>query len=163
MTIPTIPIRDIMRRTIVNLKFIEQCAKPDGPYEVTQLVNSFLGALAHPWEEMQSELMALPLTEAARRGWPIIAKESPTDREPQSLGDLTRVMRNGFTHGNIHFLGDAKGEIQALHIWNTDPRSGERTWAAIISVEAARTFLLCFAALIDELHERQANRRARTA
>ena len=32
-----------------NLDFIEQHKSDDGPYEVTQLINSFLGALAHPF------------------------------------------------------------------------------------------------------------------
>jgi hypothetical protein len=48
---PEQPVRDIMQWTMMNLEFIE--AQPrdprTGPFEVTQLVNSFLGALAHPW------------------------------------------------------------------------------------------------------------------
>jgi hypothetical protein len=38
-----------------NLKFIEEHKRRDGPYEVTQLLNSFLGALAFPWEEYRHE------------------------------------------------------------------------------------------------------------
>ena len=45
---PTEPIRDVVRRTMANLQFIEGHASARGSYEVTQLVNSFLGALAHP-------------------------------------------------------------------------------------------------------------------
>ena len=44
MGMPHDPVRDIMRRTMHNLKFVEARAGADGPYEVTQLVNSFLGA-----------------------------------------------------------------------------------------------------------------------
>ena len=48
MGMPIEPIRDIMRGTIANLEFVETHARPNGPYEVTQLINSFLGTLAHP-------------------------------------------------------------------------------------------------------------------
>ena len=43
---------DVMIRTIWNIDFVyeyrkqEGCGRSDGPFEVTQLVNSFLGALA---------------------------------------------------------------------------------------------------------------------
>ncbi|MCI0632058.1 MAG: hypothetical protein L0Y44_15540 [Phycisphaerales bacterium] len=37
---PEDPVRDIMRRTMFNLRLIEQQATTNGPYEVTQLVNS---------------------------------------------------------------------------------------------------------------------------
>ena len=47
---PHEPTRDMMRRTMKNLEFIESHAKIYGLFEVTQLVNSFLSALAHPWE-----------------------------------------------------------------------------------------------------------------
>ena len=72
---PFEPVLDIMRRTMENLEFVERHANKDGPYEVTQLINSFLGALAHPWEEFQAELLQMPLADAAAKGWPI-----PDDR-----------------------------------------------------------------------------------
>jgi hypothetical protein len=72
MGMPTQPVLDVMRRTMANLKFIENHSGPNGPYEVTQLINSFLGGLAHPWEAMCEDLNALPLSEVAERGWPKI-------------------------------------------------------------------------------------------
>ena len=42
------PLLDIMRRSMANLAFVEAHAGPSGPYEVTQLINTFLGALTHP-------------------------------------------------------------------------------------------------------------------
>jgi hypothetical protein len=47
---PYEPVLDIMRRTMANLEFVEEHKSDIGPFEVTQLLNSFLGALAHPWE-----------------------------------------------------------------------------------------------------------------
>jgi len=61
MGMPTQPLLDIMRRSMANLAFVEEHAGPSGPYEVTQLVNTFLGALAHPFEAMRDDLGVLPL------------------------------------------------------------------------------------------------------
>jgi hypothetical protein len=85
---PHEPVLDIMRRTMANLAFIEQRASTDGPFEVTQLINSFLGALAHPWETLWKELNSISISDAERQGWPIPRAERPTDQAPTSLGDL---------------------------------------------------------------------------
>jgi hypothetical protein len=161
MVMPSAPVRDIMRRTIANLVYVEQNARPDGPFEVTQLINSFLGALAHPWESLHAELKMLSLAEAAKRGRPAIAKEWPADRDPATLGDLMRLMRNSFAHGNIDFLPGAKGEIQALRVWNT--KGKRRTWGTIVTVDDARAFLLRFAELAEEIHDSKCGRAPQTA
>jgi hypothetical protein len=74
---PHEPVRDIMRRTMKNLKFVEACAGTDGPYEMMQLINSFVGALAHPWETYRDDLTAISLAAAHIAGWPAIGKERP--------------------------------------------------------------------------------------
>ena len=53
--------KEVIRRTMFNLRFVEKHAGQDGPYEVTQLLNSFLGALAHPWEELKPQLSLVDL------------------------------------------------------------------------------------------------------
>jgi hypothetical protein len=163
MVMPSEPVRDIMHRTMLNLAYIEERAQRDGPFEVTQLINSFLGALAHPWEALKVDLMALPLVEASKRGWPNIIKERPADRDPQTLGDVIRLVRNGFAHGNITFLSGPKGEIRSLRVWNTNGHNGLRTWGAIISVADARQFLIRFAELAEELHAKQSTIAPQTA
>jgi hypothetical protein len=50
---PHEPVLDIMRRTMRNLAFIGQRVSIGDPFEVTQLINSFLGALAHPWGKLE--------------------------------------------------------------------------------------------------------------
>lgn len=151
MVMPNEPVRDIMRRTMANLAFVESNANRDGLFEVTQLINSFLGALAHPWESMKADFALLSLSDAVKQGWPMISKERPTDKDPTSLGDLVRLMRNSFAHGNITFLPSESGEIRALRILNADSK-GRRTWGAIVTVEDARSFLECFAATAEKIH-----------
>jgi hypothetical protein len=161
MVMPTEPVRDIMRRTMKNLEFVEDHAGVNGPYEVTQLLNSFLGALAHPWESLRADFDVMPISEALDQGWPRIAKERPGDCEPESLGTLLRFMRNALAHGNMEFLPDASGDIQAIRIWNND--RGRRNWGATITVADMRAFLTGFVALAEDLHEQQSRSRPRTA
>lgn len=148
---PSDPVRDIMRRTMANLEFVEAKATLEGPYETTQLINSFLGALAHPWEAMRPQLEEMTLTEAEGRGWPDIKKEREQDRDPANLGDLIRLMRNGLAHGNIDFFPGGDGRIAALRVWNALP-NGARSWGAVVSTADLRAFLFAFAALIEEIH-----------
>jgi hypothetical protein len=89
----------VMERTIWKLEFIDKHKQPTGPFEVTQLVNSFLGALAHPWEELQAEFKRRTIEEAEKNGWPKVSKDSPEDMDPKHLGDLLRLMRHGIAHG----------------------------------------------------------------
>jgi hypothetical protein len=154
-------VRDIMRRTMHNLEFVEARAGIDGPYEVTQLINSFLGALAHPWEAYRNDLTAMSLAVAHTAGWPAIAKERPSDREPDSLGHFVRLMRNALAHGNVEFLPGASAEIRALRLWNNE--RGRRTWGAVVTVVDMRSFLARFVALAEELHGRRVKSRPRIA
>ena len=158
---PNEPLRDIMRRTIHNLEFIEHYAAPSGPFEVTQLINSFIGALAHPWEQLKAELKEMALSNAV--GWPMIQKERPNDDDPKSIGDLVRLLRNAIAHGNIDLLPGDQAEIKALRVWNNDPRSGRRTWGTLLTVADMRLCLIQFVALAEDLYERQIKSKPRTA
>lgn len=153
MVMPTQPLLEIMRRSMANLAFVEARATPDGPYEVTQLINTFLGALAHPFEAMRDDLMVLPLTQAVALGWPAINREDASDREPASLGDLIRLMRNAMAHGNIEYLSDDNGQIHALRVQNTHPQTGGRMWGAVVKVADMRRFLTLFVDLIEHCHQ----------
>jgi hypothetical protein len=135
---------------MANLEYIESAAKATGPFEVTQLINSFLAALAHPWERLRHELNEMPLGMA---GWPVSRKERASDDDPKSLRDLVRCIRNALAHGNIELLPSARGDIKALRIWNV--HKGLRTWGTILTVAEMRKFLICFVALAEELHGRQ--------
>lgn len=154
MGTPLNPVRDVMRRTIQNLEFIERAkkTKANGPYEVTQLVNSFLGALAHPWERLKPALRKLPLEEAVKLGWPRVAREEAGDHEPESIGDLVGHMRHAFAHGHIRFNDDGRGNIESLSIQNIDPNTGVRKWGATIDVKDLRRLLTRFVAIAEDVN-----------
>jgi hypothetical protein len=113
---------------------------------------------------MKRELCKITLADAAARGWPQIDKERVTDADPKSLGGLIRLMRHGFAHGNLTFLPSSSSDIGAVRIWNTRSKKGlaggVRTWGAIVTMKDARTFLLRFTELIDELHSAATSRSA---
>ena len=56
----------VMERTMFNLNFIKDHKQEDGPWEITQLVNSFLGALAHPWEELKQQFNKMSIKESIK-------------------------------------------------------------------------------------------------
>ena len=145
---PREPILDMMRRTMGNLEFVEHHAQRDGPFEVTQLINFFLGALAHPWETLKVDLFAIPLSSAQAAGWPV-PEQQDGRTTPQLLGDLLRFIRNGIAHGNLSFFPDHRGQIQAIGIANYD--RGRRTWSGVISVRDMRALLERFVALAEEM------------
>jgi len=148
----------IMERSMANLKFIEEHKTDNGPYEVTQLVNTFLGALAHPWEELKSEFKKKSIKDAERTGWPKVIKQLPTDVEPKNLGDLIRLMRNAMAHGGITLLPQGDCDIERLHLVNVDPRCGHRTWGAELTLADARGFLDRFVAEAKTLKQRKPRR-----
>jgi len=157
---PHVPVLDMMRRTMVNLAYVERHSAKDGPFEVTQLINSFLGALAHPWETLKADLPSISLAEAAAAGWPVPEQQGGRGPPPESLGELLRLLRNGIAHGNLSFLPDGRGEIQAIRIENYDRR--RLTWRGVISVQDMRALLHRFVALVEEV-DHEARQPKRTA
>lgn len=151
---PSDPVYDIMHRTMDNLRYIEADATPNGPYEVTQLINSFLGALAHPWEKYKPQLKNMSLAKARECGWPEFKKGCTEDHDPTSLEDLLRLIRNAFAHGNILFIPEpTSDEIARIEFWNN--RGDRRTWGTTLDIADLRRFLDCFVALADEIHAKQ--------
>jgi hypothetical protein len=146
-----------MRRTMFNLEFIDKRCSDQGPYETTQLVNSFLGALAHPWERLRTDLDQISLDEAHKRGWPKIVKTQTSDKEPKNLGQLIAWTRHAFAHGNVNYYADAKGVIDTVEFWNEkDLKNGKRRiWGTRLNVEDLRAYLEGFVALAIEIDRSQ--------
>jgi HEPN pEK499 p136 len=133
-----------MERTMFNLRFVEERKARNGPYEVTQLINSFLGAMAHPWERWKKALKEM---DQQQDGWPIIVTEEGYSYTPKSRGDLIRLMRNAMAHGDLVFESKG-GEIVALSLWNT-----LNDWRARVKVEELHSFLTCFVKLAEDLYD----------
>ncbi len=149
-------VNEVLRRTIVNLEFVKKHRANGGPYEVTQLINSFMGAMAHPWESISRvpdlDLNETKLIEAKRKHWPILRHELPTDRIPRSYGQMLKWTRHSFAHGNIEFLSDGINIVK-VRFWNQDPYSrpnpDQRTWGTVVFVSELEDILYFFHDLVQ--------------
>lgn len=177
MTSPEQQDIDLIRRTLDNLDFIEQYKERNGPWEVTQTVNSFLSIIAHPRERLldPEAIKWLTLTDSkvTCAGLPSFASSWKYDSEqPRTLAQLLRLLRNGIAHGNVDLLDrreletlrpDAKfnaplnyDDVAGIEIWNAD-NGKNRTWGTVLTVEELGQALRGFAtlALDEDLRRRE--------
>lgn len=129
-------VKDFALRTRANLEVVRDIHKeePGSVYEVTQLVNSMLGLLVFPQQRYIKSIPALPLSDLKEQGWPIprVVGSYP---QVTDLKQLLRYLRNAIAHFNVVFWADNKEQIAGLRLWNTDPRTRERTWEARLTIE----------------------------
>jgi hypothetical protein len=139
-------LRRVMERTMFNLRFVHERRADSGPYEVVQLVNSFSGAMVHPWEVLKEPdslgLKNVSLAEARLRGWPVLNKRHPSDAEPANYHKMLQWIRNAFAHGNVEFE-KLDGHIARIRIWNCPPQQPPN-WTAVVSVDDMEDFLWFF-------------------
>jgi len=148
-----------MHRTLKNLEVINALhlhGHVEGKrevYEVTQLVNSFLSAWAHPWEEWERDLRCISLEEAREAGWPIKRPDDDRDEAPRNLGDWLKWIRNAMAHGNIRFLRDPSNpeDIGGVRLWNQ--RGRWRTWGITLNIAELQQCLKCFVDLAEQMPE----------
>lgn len=172
MTNPVESAPEVMRRTKANLEFIQREREErkraghdvdqEGPFEVTQLANSFMGAFAQPFEalfKLQSP------SETIREDLKILEKillEEVWYSAPEtpSLEHSLGYVRNAFAHGNIEFIGGMVEEpgnrptrdIVEIRIWNCQPKGGDthgwknqiKTWEKELKVSELEHLLLTF-------------------
>lgn len=153
MTMPEEPATEWIRRTLFNLAFIEERATDHGPFEVTQLVNSFLGAFVFPWETFYRGKFGDITVQEAREHWgiPVLTRAvASDDKDPRLLRQAIRMIRNGIAHGHIRFSPDAMNQIWLVEIWDEDKdKTGtyQRHWGTRITPVEMREFLEGFGAL----------------
>lgn len=158
------PALAIFDRTLVNLRHIQAQQNSAYVFEFTELVNSLLGVLVHPWDLLlnQGKLENIELENDRVKNWgfPICTSSRPYkegDREdckadrnpdPEGLGRMLRLLRNGIAHGNIEVLDlsayklrrpprlvpvKRTNDIIALELWNCPINSHTRVWGTILT------------------------------
>ncbi len=93
----------------------------------------------------------MQLTEIESLQWPELTNDDGPGKELETVGDLVRLVRNAFAHGNIEFLPNDDNEIRAIRFWNENGQ-GERTWGSTLDIETIQRFLYCFVKLAED-HE----------
>jgi hypothetical protein len=113
-------LSDFASRTMVNLEAIENLAKQGDAFEVTQLVNSFLGLFVFA-QQSDSMPVSIAMGDAM-------------------LGDDEfQKFRNAVTHFHIEQTVD-DGEVVGLKLWNVN-RSGNRNWERNFRVNELRSLV----------------------
>lgn len=189
MAFPEVVFRDLMHRSWQNLLIVEEIqrkregeedrdyVKRVGPYEVTQLINSFLGVFGLPREnEIPDELSEYTLEDAQDWGFPVLIDTYPEVlmisrsrgtlilKTEMNLNDVCKLLRNGIVHGNFEFSGhsDAFGDTQisGISIWNErDNKERSRNWGCRITIAELRQVLSSFYAIASHIYEQSENRR----
>jgi hypothetical protein len=130
----------LIERTRCNLEFIKQHATGDGPFEVTQLINSFLLAVMLNWDGLDKQWHRIG--RGAVR-WPII---SQTYQQPQQA--IPKI-RDALAHGNIAFE-ELNGQIGKVHLWTCPRDKTTVDWAAEITIDQLRSMLDCFVSVAKD-------------
>jgi hypothetical protein len=151
---PRFPVREVMKRTMANLEFIERHATIRGPFDTTQLINSFLGAFVHVKERFDQYI---PKTALPVAGWPVITTLAP-HKPPKHLRQLVRRVRNGIAHGNIKLVAGDRNIIASIQLWNIPSGSKKRDWETEIGIQQLHELLDCFFEMMSPIlkqHEKR--------
>jgi len=150
------PVRDLMIRTMAILETIDTLRRQGqrDVYEVTQLVNSFLGALAHPSEQWEEAFQKRTGRAERFAGWPTLSTDDERDDELAHPGEALKKLRNAMAHGNVKFLSDAEGDIAKVRLWNLTP-DGYWDWGTTLTVRELREILERVVAIATRLPEHQ--------
>jgi len=148
------PVLLLIYRTITNYDDIKARRAHNGPFEVIQLINSFLAVVAHPWDQLldEDQLKCLQIRERRFQecGFPPMTRfvDPGNGQEADDAYNMLRVLRNSLAHGNMELL-DRKQlrklrptgaipsvkerEIAALRIWNKS-NTGKVTWETTLDI-----------------------------
>ena len=127
----TDPLKDFAIRTIRNLKFIDNRAETEGLYEVTQLINSFLGLFVFAQQAQIKNPAKQIMPECIDLG-----------RSSLTVADYPHL-RNAIAHYHMEPINEG-GKVCGLRLW--DERDRTPTWGPNeYRVEELRT-------IVDAIH-----------
>lgn len=136
-------VLDFARRTKSNLEEIQQLqieeqrngTKPKY-FEVTQLINSCIGLVIFPYEKAFDYLPDVDLKQI-KIYQEVLTLHSEKDKEPKTLKQLIKRMRNSFAHQNMCFKNH-NNQIVGVHLWGyAGMYSGEKVppdWVVYLKI-----------------------------
>ena len=180
------PVLLLMYRTIQNFEFVNDQRSHGGPFEVTQLINSFLAVVAHPWDQLldKRKLEGVKLDSRLFREcrfpeFPSLPIEGGYGSVDNAY-DLLRVLRNGMAHGNMELLDRkslrklrqtgplprvGENEISGIKVWNRKSDEVSISWCTALNIYELQQILWAMMRLCekrglwkDEVRIRQAQR-----
>ncbi len=113
-------------------------------------MNSLLGLVVFPWEKgIVERFRNIGLEHLNEDGWPqwVITKGRCT-----TLGELTRYIRNGASHGHLQFSSDSQTlEDVTIQVSNYPPKSKDPNFVASIRAQELVLFCEKFSVLVHGL------------
>jgi hypothetical protein len=125
-------------------------------YEVTLLINCFIGLLVIP---QQHWFDYLPEEEIVGNSWGINTNNVTYIRsgELKSVKEISRHLRNSVTHYRFRAFNDSKNEISHVKFLDyTDHTENVKTFEATISIANLKIFLTKFSSrMVDEMNRQK--------
>lgn len=138
---------EYIERTLVNLQHIEK--NVPATYEVTQLLNSFVGLLVLPREKGYDSIEDSDVSQCLLHRIQTAAKlclDGKRQSEDKSLRNIVRHLRNGICHFEVEFYGNK--DIEEIRIIDkyTDENTKKtlRTFDAKFDMKLLREFVIEF-------------------
>lgn len=136
-------LKDFVERTKANYKSVK-----NGPYEVTQLINSMIGLLIIPQQKefnrISDELLDAGLLDKIKK---CVFKN--TYSSPLDLKEISRHIRNAISHNRIMFYSE-NNSISSIRFTDKNIRKNEFIDIEF-SVDLLEEFLSCFSDAISKL------------
>ena len=149
-------VYDFMRRTEANLNRIEEHAAsdPNTYFEVTQLINSAIGLLMFPSEDILELLPKRRLSEFLKEEpAPKVIYGSYDGEHDPTIAKAIKYVRNGFAHYNVYFANQ-NNVIKGIYIWNRPSLKSRPDWVAYVSIQQLRELFTVFAKEFKKVTEK---------
>ena len=155
MTMPESTYRDLMHRTITNYEFVRDNAQKDGPYEVTQLVNSFVAVVGYPRERAIGDLLkAVSIEKGRDLGLPPIPViSSNPNYRADSVADQATMLRNAAAHGRIKFSADENSRQIGAITFSDENRARDQRTSIALTIETVEQILYAFRNIAEYLFQ----------
>ena len=140
--------KDFVERTLENLKYIEEAEKEGrSTYEVTQLINSFLGLIVFPQEQDEEKIRKVEIEQK------IIDDLSSGVMENTYTGQHKKVnlestvyhFRNANSHGHVEPHADRNKEISVLYFHDFIQQKPTVGFRIEVEISLLRKFAYAFA------------------
>jgi hypothetical protein len=134
--------RDFVERTLRNLQAARGLAHSgEVPFEVTFLINSLLGLIVVPHEQMQDRLPTRTFRELQADGWELTVV-SGTEPGPSDLRALIRGMRHAVAHFRLEVAAHAATkEIESVTLWKTNRSGTVQFWGVRFTLSELHAFV----------------------
>lgn len=135
--------KELNRRTKENLDNYQ------GPYEVTQLINSMVGMLVIPRQIYLQNLENVPFDSALLQRLQTCCVQN----QLLTLDKIVRRMRNAICHGHLEFCADSNNNIERVVFKDTRQTP---IFEMDISIDLLRDFVDALSAAIATFPDRRA-------